>query len=132
MGDIGCKEGLGLGLLVCWDNCATPLSLTSKWTGQIYLAQDIFLQQSVVVKLEPLAGENHALEHEFHVYKKLSRGIGIPGVRWFGIEAGFNVMVMDCLGQTLEDIFVNSNGRFTLKTVLLLARQLVSECGVNS
>jgi hypothetical protein len=85
-----------------------------------------------VVKLEPLAGKDHILEHEFHVYKKLSRGIGIPSVQWFGTEAGFNAMVMDSLGQSLEDLFVDSNYQFTLKTVLLLAGQLVSGCGFTS
>jgi len=88
--------------------------------------QDILLQQSVVIKLEPLAGEYHTLEHEFHVYKKLSGGIGIPGVHWFGMESGFNAMVMDYLRQSLNDLFVNCNFQFTLKTVLLLAVQLVS------
>lgn len=107
-----------------------PSSLTSKWTGKIYLAQDILLQQSVIVKLEPLAGKYRTLEHEFRVYKKLSGGIGIPGVRWFGTEAGFNAMVMDRLGQSLDDLFFNCNFQFTLKTVLLLAGQLVS--GFNS
>jgi len=88
--------------------------------------QDILLQQSVMIKLEPLAGMYQTLEHEFLVYKKLSRGIGIPGVHWFGTEAGFNTMVMDGLGQSLDNLFVNCNFQFTLKTVLLLAGQLVS------
>jgi len=88
--------------------------------------QDILLQQSVVIKLEPLAGTYQTLEHEFLVYKKLSGGIGIPGVHWFGTEAGFNVMVMDRLGQSLDNLFVDCDFQFTLKTVLLLAGQLVS------
>jgi len=57
-----------------------------------------------VIKLEPLAGTYQTLEHEFLVYKKLSRGIGIPGVHWFGTEAGFNMMVMDHLGQSLNNL----------------------------
>ena len=89
--------------------------------------EDILLQQSVVIKLEPLAGKHHTLQHEFHVYKKLSGGIGIPGVCWFGTEAGFNAMVMDHLGQSLDDLFVDCNFRFTLQTVLCLAGQLVSQ-----
>jgi hypothetical protein len=102
-------------------------SLTSKRTGEIFLAEDILLQQSVVIKLEPLAGKSHTLRHEFHVYKKLCGGIGIPGIRWFGTEVGFNAMVMDRLGQSLDDHFVDCNFRFTLKTVLCLAGQLVSQ-----
>ena len=107
-----------------------PSSLTSKWIGEIFLAEDILLQQNVVIKLEPLAGKCHTLKHKFHVYKKLCGGIGIPAVHWFGTEAGFNTMVMDCLGQSLDDLFVDCNFWFTLKTVLSLAGQLVS--GLNS
>lgn len=85
-----------------------------------------------MVKLEPIGRKDQILEHEFHVYKKLSKGIGIPDVQWFGVEGGFNVMVMDRLGQSLEDLFVDFNYQFTLHTVLLLAGQLVSGCGFNS
>lgn len=105
----------------------TPSLLTSKRTGEIFLAEDILLRQSVVIKLEPLAGKHHILRHEFHVYKKLCGGIGIPSVHWFGTEVGFNAMVMDRLGQSLDDLFVDCNFRFTLKTVLGIAGQLVSQ-----
>jgi hypothetical protein len=72
-------------------------------------------------------GKDHTLEHEFFVYKKLNRGTGIPLVHWFGTESGFNVMAIDRLGPSLEDLFVRSHFQFTMKTVMLLARQLISE-----
>jgi hypothetical protein len=65
-------------------------------------------------------------EHEFHVYQKLGGGPGIPRVYWFGIEAGFNVLVIDRLGPSLEDLFVVFHFQFSVKTVILLASQLVS------
>jgi hypothetical protein len=36
------------------------------------------------------------------------------------------VMVIDCLGPSLEDLFAHCQFRFTVTTVSLLARQLVS------
>ena len=95
------------------------------YIGELYFAHDILSGQQVVVKFEPAKGRT--LEHEFHVYKRLGGGIGVPLVHWFGTEGGFNAMVIDRLGPSLEDLFVCCNFRFTVQTVLLLARQLVSE-----
>lgn len=93
----------------------------------MYLARDILSEETVVLKLEPVKGGDHTLEHEFSVYKKLNKGVGIPLVHYFGTESGFDVMAIDHLGPSLEDLFVRTNFRFSLKTVLLLARQLVSK-----
>ncbi|KAH9008034.1 kinase-like protein [Lactarius deliciosus] len=93
--------------------------------GEVFFAHDILLLHDVVIKLEPLKARQHFLEHEYHVYQKLSWGIGIPRVRWFGTEGGFDVMALDLLGQSLEDLFVSCHFKFTVHTVLLLADQLV-------
>jgi hypothetical protein len=90
------------------------------------VARDIFSGQDVAVKLEPTQSALCTLEHELHVYKKLAGGIGIPSVHSFSIECGYNAMIMDCLGQSLEELFVHSHFRFSVKTILLLASQLVS------
>lgn len=58
------------------------------------------------------------------MYKILQGGTGIPNVYWYGAEGECNVMVMDLLGPTLEELFTERcGGRFSLKTILYIADQ---------
>jgi predicted Ser/Thr protein kinase len=98
---------------------------THKYAGKTHLAYDLLSGQSVVIKLESTDNNYQTLEHEYHVYRKLSGGVGISHVQWFGTEYGFNAMAMDVLGHSLEDLFIQCHSRFTIKTVVLLAHQLV-------
>lgn len=59
------------------------------------------------------------------MYNLLLCQVGIPSVRWFGVEGDYNVMVIDLLGKSLEDLFNDCGRRFGLKTVLMLADQLL-------
>lgn len=45
-------------------------------------------------------------------------------IRWYGQEKDYNVLVMDLLGPSLEDLFNFCSRRFTMKTVLMLADQV--------
>ena len=44
--------------------------------------------------------------------------------RWYGQEKDYNVLVMDLLGPSLEDLFTFCSRRFTMKTTLMLADQV--------
>jgi serine/threonine protein kinase len=63
------------------------------------------------------------INHQFSLL--LDFVVGIPNVRWYGIEGDYNVMVLDLLGPSLEDLFNYCGRRFQLKTVLMLADQLL-------
>lgn len=51
--------------------------------------------------------------------------VGVPFIRWFGVEGDYNCLVIDLLGPSLEDLFNFCNRKFSLKTVLLLADQVL-------
>lgn len=93
--------------------------------GDIYLGTNIISGEEVAIKLENTKAKHPQLEYEAKVYKALSGGVGIPFVRWYGTECDYNAMVIDLLGPSLEDLFNYCNRKFSYKTVLLLADQLI-------
>jgi len=94
--------------------------------GTIYLGCNINSGEEVAIKLESMKTRHPQLAYEYKVYRILSGGVGIPNVHWFGKEGDYNVMVMDILGPSLEDLFNFCSRKFTLKTVLMLADQLLA------
>lgn len=66
------------------------------------------------------------VSHQFSIFSVLVAGI--PTLKWFGVEGDYNVLVMDLLGPSLEDLFNFCNRKLSLKTVLMLADQMVRLC----
>ena len=50
---------------------------------------------------------------------------GFPEFIWSGNEGPFYIMVIEMLGPSLEDLYVFCGRKFSLKSVLLLADQLL-------
>ena len=94
--------------------------------GAIYLGTDINNGREVAIKLECVRTRHPQLLIESKLLSHLAGGPGIPEVIWYGSEGDYNVMVMELLGPSLEDLFNYCARKFTTKTVLLLADQMVS------
>ena len=52
--------------------------------------------------------------------------MGVPQVHHFGQEGLHNVLVIDLLGPNLEDLFDLCGRKFSIKTVCMAAKQMVS------
>uniref|UniRef100_A0A4W4FF60 non-specific serine/threonine protein kinase n=1 Tax=Electrophorus electricus TaxID=8005 RepID=A0A4W4FF60_ELEEL len=94
--------------------------------GDIYLGANITSGEEVAIKLESVKTKHPQLHIESKFYKMMQGGVGIPSIKWCGAEGDYNVMVMELLGPSLEDLFNFCSRKFTLKTVLLLADQMIS------
>ena len=66
------------------------------------------------------------LRDEAEIYESLAGGTGIPRVHLYKTECEYRCMVFDLLGPSLEDLFRFCGRQFSLKTVLMLADQLIS------
>lgn len=93
--------------------------------GEIYKGVDFKNNSDVAVKLEPKNSSHPQLDYEAKVYRVLQGGIGIPKIYWNGPVGDYTVLVIDLLGPSLEDLFNISKKRFSLKTVLMIADQMI-------
>ncbi|KAI4311022.1 hypothetical protein MLD38_035959 [Melastoma candidum] len=94
--------------------------------GELYLGVNMQSGEEIAIKMEPVKTRHPQLHYESKLYMLLQGGTGIPHLKWFGVEGECNVMVIDLLGPSLEDLFNYCNRKFTLKTVLMLADQLIN------
>ncbi|KAG5060760.1 hypothetical protein JHK87_001789 [Glycine soja] len=94
--------------------------------GEIYLATNIDTFEIVAVKIENGKTKHPQLLYEAKLYNILQGGSGIPNIKWCGVDGEDNVLVMDLLGPSLEDLFVYCGRKFSLKSVLMLADQMMT------
>jgi hypothetical protein len=95
-------------------------------TGTVFYGVHKVAGKEVAIKLEPVVEKQPSpLKHESKIYKTLMGGPGVPWMNWSGKQGDYNVMVIDLLGPSLEDLFKLCNRQFSLKTVMLVADQLV-------
>ncbi|VVA89879.1 unnamed protein product [Arabis nemorensis] len=94
--------------------------------GELYLGVNVQTGEEVAVKLESVKTKHPQLHYESKLYMLLQGGTGVPNIKWYGVEGEYNVMVIDLLGPSLEDLFNYCNRKLSLKTVLMIADQLIN------
>jgi casein kinase 1 len=87
----------------------------------------------VAIKFEPRRSDAPQLRDEYRTYKLMQNTgytriykVGVPNVYYFGQEGLHNILCIDLLGPSLEDLFDLCNRKFSVKTVCMVAKQMVS------
>jgi len=95
--------------------------------GEVYLGKHKHKGTKVAIKLEPLESKSHILQHEYQVYRDIyNPNTGICKYHYFGLEDDYAVLVVDLLGKSLGSLLARCYGTFSLKTVLMIADQMIS------
>lgn len=93
--------------------------------GEIYQGINLSTGDHVAIKLEDTKAGHRLLDREAQVYKHLTGVTGVSFLKWHGLVEGYRVIVLDLLGPNLEDLFNFCQRKFSLKTVLMIAEQLL-------
>ncbi|KAF9466578.1 kinase-like domain-containing protein [Collybia nuda] len=94
--------------------------------GVVFEGSKMLSNTPVAIKFEPRKSDAPQLRDEFRSYRTLNGTPGVPQVHHFGQEGLHNVLVIDLLGPNLEDLFDMCGRKFTIKTVCMAAKQMVT------
>ena len=92
--------------------------------GEIYKAENVTTGNEIAVKIESCDIQNPQLIKESKFYRYVAGALGFPEHIYYGIEGDSAVMAMELLGRSLADLLEQNHGKFSLKTVLMLADQM--------
>ena len=105
--------------------------------GEVRIGENVRTGEKVAVKIERIAQPKGVtasvrLQHEYDMLRKVYHGFprghkinGIPKLFHFARSGKVDCLVMELLGANLEDLFELVGQRFSLKTVLMIAFQLL-------
>lgn len=103
--------------------------------GSVYKCLDIEKNMYLAVKIENRKSEKKRLSYEISIYNYLNMNIHqsnillnshTPKLYWYGYDEKYNYLVIDYLGKSLESLFQDSKHTFSLKTIIMLAIDLIS------
>jgi len=110
-----CSHGLQELIITIGDRYRLNRKIAAGGFGAVYLGTDLQSSKQVAIKLEHTRRGSGKLKLEAEAYRTLAGGAGVPRVLLFDEECDYYVLVFNYCGR-----------RFSLKTVLLVADQLLT------
>ena len=93
--------------------------------GSIYKGENIRTREFVAIKVESIKSETKLLKNESVIYHYLNNTQGIPAVKWFGKDNNNYYMVINLLGNSLQEI-KNKHYSFSLKLILQVGIMVIN------
>lgn len=93
--------------------------------GIIFEGINLLNSQQIAIKFEPRKCDAPQLRDEYRSYRILGDVGGVPKAYFFGQEGVHNILVIDLLGPSLEDLFDWCGRKFSVKTVVQVAKQML-------
>jgi len=93
--------------------------------GTIFKGQNIRTNAFVAIKVESINNNTKLLKNESIIYQYLKGTNNIPNVKWFGKDVNNYYMVIDLLGQTLQEV-KDKYYTLPLKLVLQIGIKLIN------
>ena len=90
--------------------------------GRIY--EGVYNSEHFALKFEDIESNSNLLESEASIMNYL-KGPNIPNIRSFGKSGNYNVLIMQLMGKSLEDL-INIKKTFPIKTVCLIGYQMMN------
>ncbi|KAJ3222606.1 casein kinase I [Chytriomyces hyalinus] len=94
--------------------------------GMVYEGVNVLNSQPIAIKFEPRKTDVPQLRDEYRTFKILANSVGVPNVYYYGQEGLYNVLCSDLLGPSLEDMFDLCKRKFSIKTVCMTAKQMIT------
>ena len=92
--------------------------------GSIYKGKNIRTNENVAIKIESINSETKLLKNESTIYQYLINTPGIPTVKWFGKDEQNYYMVINLLGESLQNL-KDRKEKLSLKLTLQIGIQIL-------
>ena len=99
--------------------------------GKVYIGHSKTTGEKVAIKIQNNDSisefNKNMLKHEYRVYQTLGKWVGIPEIYdYFEDSKGkYQAMTMQLLGSSLECIYEKHHRNFSIKTILMMAIQMI-------
>jgi len=93
--------------------------------GVIYEGLIKSTNTKVAIKVGNSKDSNLQLEYEARVYSKLKKCLGIPIVHNFIKKESCNILIMELLGKSIEELFIQYQKKFSLEFIIFISIQVL-------